>query len=589
MIAQKQINGFRRLMGDIKGLRRLWPFLQQNRRNLIIALIMVPVISLLQMSLPLIVKRTIDQGISPGIPEQIYWGIGIGALVVIAEYISRAIQTLVTAQAIHRMIRNMREFLIRHVLHLSPRFHDQALSGALVTRATSDFDNLSESLNQGVLTSVVDLAVLTGALIGLFVLNWRLALSALVILPIVTVIVVTCSRILKRTMLAARVKIAALNGFTQECLYGAGTVKTLTAEAQAQNRFEGLAKEYRQAQMKSVMIDAALFALLDGISSITIGVVLWVAVNQITAGNSGLTAGIMVAFVQYIQNLFDPLKQLGNKIAMLQGAFTSLERIFGILEKEDFVAGELPPRITRGHIQFQNVTFRYDPEARQPTLNEVSFDLPAGKSLALVGATGSGKSTIIKLLCKLYDGYQGSIQIDRQNLQDLDPEEIRRQIALVPQEIVLFEGTLLFNITLNHPDVSHEQAIEAARIVGANQFIRNLPGGFDFEIKEGGLNLSQGQRQLLAFARALARNPRVIVLDEATSSVDPQSEAAIQRAIDRILHGRTVIIIAHRLSTIKRCEQIILLNQGRILERGSHADLMKDEAHYYRLHHSLVD
>lgn len=589
MFVQIRTDGLQKLFHDLKGLVRLWPYLKENRIFIIIAICLIPVISLLQMSLPLVIKRTIDQGISPGVPQEVYLGVSLGILILVSEYISRAAQTLVTAVAVHRMIRLMRESLIRHILKLSPRFHDRSLSGALVTRATSDFDNLSESLNQGVLTSVVDISVLIGAVIGLFILNWQLALYAVVILPIVTFIVVTFSKYLKRTMLAARVKIAALNAFTQECLYGVSTVKTLTAQADAQNKLDQLVVEYRQAQMKSVILDAVLFAILDGISSITIGLIFWIAISKLTDGNTVLTAGIMIAFVQYIQNLFDPLKQLGNKIAMLQGAFTSLERIFGIFDRKDFIKGDETPHITEGKVKFEDVSFQYDAEGKKPVLQNISFELPAGQSLALVGATGSGKSTIIKLLTKLYDNYRGKIYIDGQDLARLDSNKVRELIALVPQEIVLFEGSILFNLTLDHPHVREEDAIEAARIVGADSFIQELPDGYHFQIREGGQNLSQGQRQLLAFARALARRPKIIVLDEATSSVDPQSEQAIQNAIDKMLQGRTVIVIAHRLSTIQSCDHILVLKNGEIIERGNHHQLMAKQQAYYRLHQSMIE
>lgn len=581
---------FTSMKSSIQDLSRIWPYIRPQRRLLWVAIAMVPIISLLQMSLPLIVKRTIDLGIIPKQVDEIYFGVAIGIMAVISEYIARAIQTLVSAKAVHTMIRRMRHTLINHIMRLSSRFHDRSMSGALVTRATSDFDNLSESLNQGVLTSVVDLAVLTGALAGLFILNWKLALCSLVILPIVATVVVIFSKRLKRSMLIARSKIAALNAFTQECLYGVRTVKVLTAETEAQNKLDSLAADYRRAQMKSVTSDAFLFALLDGIASITTGIVLWFAVTLIT-GENNLTVGVMVAFVQYIQNLFDPLKQLGNKIAMLQGAFTSLDRIFGILDKKEFIEGDKAVHIEKANIRFENLNFRYNQsDSSSPlVLDNISFQLPQGKSLALVGATGSGKSTIIKLISKLYDGYEGDIYIDDQNLKNLSAEGLRQSIAIVPQDIILFEGSILFNITLGHPHIHRDKAIKAANIVGLDNFVAKLPNNYDYEIKEGGANLSVGQRQLIAFARALAKDPKVLILDEATSSVDPKSEMLIQNAIDRMLAGRTVIVIAHRLSTIKRCDKILVLEKGKIIERGDHKTLLEKKEKYFRLYTSMIE
>jgi ATP-binding cassette subfamily B multidrug efflux pump len=386
-------------------------------------------------------------------------------------------------------------------------------------------------------------------------------------------------------MLLARVKIAALNAFTQECLYGSNTIKLLNAHRDSEQRFNKLAVEYRDAQMKSVVADAMLFALLDGVSSITIGIVLWFAVTRFN-GEALISAGVMIAFVQYVQNLFDPLKQLGNKIAMLQGAFTAIERIFGIFETKDFVQGAASVGSIQGSLVFDKVSFQY--LANSKTLKDVSFQLQAGQSLAIVGATGSGKSTIIKLISKLYGGYEGSITIDGLDLRQLDGQQLRRQIAIVPQDIVIFQGSIAFNINLGDEQVNLERVVAAARFVGADRFIEQLPGGYDFLVREGGDNLSQGQRQLLAFARAIAKDPRIMILDEATSSVDPASEGLIQEAIERIFSGRTLIVIAHRLSTIRKCDQILVLDHGEVVETGSHEQLLSHKGRYYDLHQKLV-
>ncbi|MCX6129010.1 MAG: ABC transporter ATP-binding protein [Proteobacteria bacterium] len=575
----------KKLSSGVKELARLWPYLAEHRGIILVACVLVPVISVLQMGVPFILKRTIDQGVLQGNFKIITWGALSYLAVVVLEYTARASQTILTSRAVFRMIRAMRLALIDHIMRLAARYHDHNMSGALVTRATSDFDNLSESLNQGVLSSVVDLAVLMGALVGLFLLDWKLALITLVILPIVVLIITLFSRVLKRSMLLARVKIAALNAFTQECLYGSNTIKVLNAHKDSEDRFNKLAIEYRDAQMKSVVADAVLFALLDGVSSITMGIVLWFAVTKIN-GHSLLSAGVMIAFVQYVQNLFDPLKQLGNKIAMLQGAFTAIERIFGIFDTQDFIKGEKMPLQLKGAAEFRHVSFGYS--ADNKILNDVSFHLEAGQSLAIVGATGSGKSTIIKLLSKLYDGYTGTIMLDDMDLRTLDGSKLRRKIAIVPQDIVIFQGSVGFNINLGDPEISLESTKEAAYFVGADRFIHALPKTFDFEVREGGDNLSQGQRQLLAFARAIAKDPRIMILDEATSSVDPASEALIQEAIDRLFIGRTLIVIAHRLSTIRKCDSILVIDQGKVVEQGSHDLLLAARGHYFQLHEKLA-
>ncbi len=573
------------IWSDVKELRRLWPYLRKNKKLLLIAAGLIPIISLTQTSMPLLIKWIVDNGIMAKDESVLLWGCLAGLGLIIIEYIVRAVQTLSAAKSVHQMIQGMRDHLVAHIMKLSARFHDRNLSGALTTRATSDFDNLSEALNMGVLNSIVDISVLIGAIIGLLLLNWQLALCALMILPIVVLIVTRASKILKQTMLAARVKIAALNGFTQECLYGSTTIKLLTAENHAEAHFDKLSTDYRNAQMKSVVIDATLFALLDGISSITIGIILWFAVTQIYGENSLLTVGIMIAFIQYIQNLFEPLKQLGNKIAMLQGAFTSLDRIFGILDQKDFIEGDNNISSLNHDIKVDHLNFSYHKDG-QMILNDISFELKTGQSLALVGRTGSGKSTIIKLISKLYDRYEGSIHFGDKDLRTIDGESLRRSLAIVPQSIVLFEGSILFNITLDLPGLDRKSAEEAAKLVGLHNYVNSLPDGYNHIINEDGGNLSQGQKQLVVFARALVKKPDLIILDEATSSVDPASERLIQSAINRMMKGRTVIIIAHRLSTIQSCDNIIYLSYGKIIEQGSHQSLIQKGGSYYELYHA---
>ena len=586
----------RGFMADIAGLRKLWPYLVQDKSMILAAAVLIPLISGLQMALPLLLRLTIDKGVLSGNFTNLLLGSGCYLVVVIAEYLARAGQSIASSRAVLNMIRIMRLKLIDHVLDLKAAYHDRALSGALVTRATGDFDNLSESLNLGVLNSIVDIAVLIGCVLGMFLLNWQLALAAILILPLVTWIVQWFSKGLKSSMTLARVKIAALNGYTQECFYGHATVKLLNGEKAATQQYNQLNTDYRDAQMESVILDAVMFAVLDGIASITLGLVLWLIVGGVvdSAGGVGswgsaLTAGVLVAFVQYIQQLFEPLKQLGNKMAMLQGAFSSIDRIFGILDKDDKVTGKTIIRDISGRVTFDHVGFGYSANHQQiPVLKDISFVLEPGKSVALVGATGSGKSTIIKLLTKLYDGYSGTITIDDRDLKDIEPKSLRQHLAIVPQDIVLFDGTVEFNISLGTPGITREQVIKAAREIGAARFIERLPGGYDFEIREHGSNLSQGQKQLLAFARALAKNPALVVLDEATSSIDPESESVIQEATTRLLKDRTVIVIAHRLSTIRQCDQIIVIDKGQIIESGTHQKLLAANGAYFQLYSAFV-
>lgn len=578
-------NEQRGLFTDFLGLKQLWPDLRTQKHLIIVAIVLIPVISLLEMSYPLILRHAIDNGIIAGNYEVLLAASAAYLAVVVTGYLARSGQAIAMAMAVHRMIRSLRMRLFHHVMNLRASFHDRSMSGALVTRATGDFDNLSESLNMGVLTSVVDIAVLIGVVFGMFALDWHLALMSVVLVPLMGWVVQQFSKGMKTAMLKARTKLSALNAFTQECLYGNQTVKLLTAEKAAQEQYDRLNVEFRDAQMGSVVLDAVMFSVLDGIASVTVGLVLWLVVDG-AFGLAAVSAGVLVAFVQYVQQLFEPLKQLGNKIAMLQGAFTSIDRIFGVLRQDERIGGMQPAPKLCGDVRFEHVSFAYS--AQSPVLKDVSFHLQAGHSLALVGATGSGKSTIIKLLSKLYDGYQGRILIDGADIAALEPSSLREQIAIVPQDIVLFDGSIAFNIGLARPEVGREAIIDAARQVGAHEFIKRLPNGYDSEIREQGSNLSHGQRQLIAFARALVRDPGLIILDEATSSVDPESEATVQAAIARILKGRSVVVIAHRLSTIRQCDQIVVLSQGEVTEAGRHEELLARKQAYYKMHYAFA-
>lgn len=555
---------------------------------MILGTTLIPIIALVTMFQPLIVKRVIDEGIIRGDMAFTIWGASACLTLSFLSYLLSGTQAITTASAVHKMIRDLRSHLIRHVLRLSASWHDSQISGALATRATSDFDNLSESLNQGVLSSVIDILVLFGCIAGMFILSPKLAIVALIILPIMTWLVIWFSRKLNAAMLASKKNLAVLNGFTQEALASVSAVKLLNAEKGVSNRYNKLNVQYRDAQLQNVFYDALMFATIDGISSITLGVALFMAIRW-SGYADNLTAGLMVAFIQYIQQLFDPLKQLGTKMAMLQGAFTSIERIFGLMEKQEFVSGDRtmswPNQVD---VQFDHVSFAYK-SSKSKTLSDISFRVLAGSSLAIIGSTGSGKSTIIKLLTKLYDGYSGTIRVAGTDIKFLDPEHTRGQMGIVPQDLVLFEGSIEFNISLGAKHISKEEIIRAAHLVGADRFINDLPGRLDFHVKENGSNLSHGQKQLIVFARALTKNPPIVILDEATSSIDPQSEALIQEATERILKDRTVVVIAHRLETIRRCDNIIVIEYGRLVETGPPAELERRGGRYQNLLELIKD
>ena len=580
----------RSLWAELKRLKRLWPYLKDEKRVSFIAVALIPVISVVQLMQPLILKHAVDLGIMNRDGGQLRFYASLFLLLVVCEYFARAGQSISTTVAVERMIKVMRLRLSSHLLHMSQGFHQRTLSGVLVTRTTSDFDNLSESLTQGTLQSLVDIVVLLGCVVGMISLHPLLGFLSTLVLPLVMWLVSWFSKMIKASLYDARKHLAELNGFTQECLQGIPTIKMLVAEELTSRKFKGLNERFRKAQMASVTYDSMLYSVLDGIASVTMGFVLWMIFLRL-GYDTKLSAGIIIAFVRYLQQIFDPLKQLGQTIALLQGVFTSTDRIFELFDQNERIQGTRLLGTLAGHITFRDLGFAYTSQGRPASdfhLEGVSLDLHPGESLALVGPTGSGKSTLIKLLTKQYEGYTGHLQIDGQEVRELDPFFLRRKIAIVPQDVVLFKGSIAFNISLDHPSIRSADIEAAAQLVGIHPLITSLPGAYQFRVDEEGSNLSAGQKQLIVFARALARNPQLVILDEASSALDPLSEKLVQHAIENIFTHKTVIVIAHRLSTIRHCTKIAVIQNGKVLEEGSHEKLISNRGLYYKLSQSLI-
>ncbi|MBI2603647.1 MAG: ABC transporter ATP-binding protein [Deltaproteobacteria bacterium] len=555
------------LLNELKELKKLWPYVRDQRGILILSIFLIPLISVVQLFQPIVLKYAIDDGVMINDITALVYFSGIFLGLILLEYVFRGVQAIGSALVVQRMIRSLRGALSRHLLRQSQHFHHRHLSGVLVTRTTSEFDALSDSLTQGTLQSLVDIVVLLGCIVGMIVLHPFLGVLASLSLPLVLVIVAWFSKKIKHSYLEARKNLAFLNAFTQESLQGVATIKLTGSQGAILRKHKDLSARFRDAQMVSVVFDSFLFSVLDGIASVTIGMILWLIFMRFGADPT-LTAGVVVAFVRYVQQIFDPLKQLGQTISTLQGVFTSMDRIFKLMDHSEVIGGERKLANIAGHVEFSDVNFTYPMRKRAAnsadfSLEGINFELKPGESLALVGPTGAGKSTVVKLLTKQYEGYRGHIYIDGRELADLEPFELRKRIAIVPQDIVLFNGTVAFNISLDHPELDREGIVAAANLVGIHEFVTSLPGQYEEWVREDGSNLSLGQRQLIVFARALARNPDLVVLDEATSALDPESERLVQKAIDNIFSRKSVIVIAHRLSTIEHCKKILRFERGK--------------------------
>jgi len=568
---------------DFKNIRDFWNSFSKNKRIAFFAFSLLPLITLTQMFSPLLMKEAIDEGILKGNSQVLFRSALIFLFLLTTEYILYFFQNTSLSLAIHRTICSLRMKLIDHILKQSPSFHDNFLSGRLLTRATNDFDNLVDSLNKGVLGTIIDIAKLLGCILGMWSLNPYLTISIVLLLPSLAFMIRFFSVSIKNALFRVKKEHAKMNSILQESLWGSETIKTLTAQSSVLSTYSQINEKCRRHQTKSVLLDSALFAIIDGISFVTIGFVIWLSLENIEQFEL-ITAGILIAFVQYIQQFFEPIKQFGSRIAMFQNSLTSLDRIFSLLRITPASSGkQLLPKSLQGNLVFRNVSFTYGNKNCHQILDQISFSVQSGQSLAVVGATGSGKSTLIKLLTKQYTNYTGDILIDNNNLMSLDRESYQTRIAYVPQDIVLFQGSIAFNITLQRTAVSEKDMIESAKLVGADSFIEKFPYKYQQTLKEGGKNLSQGERQLIVFARALATKSQFVFLDEATASIDSQSEKIIQDALDKLLRYHTTIIIAHRLSTIKRCHHILVMDMGKIIEEGSHEELYKKNGLYWQM------
>ncbi|ACY47322.1 ABC transporter ATP-binding protein [Rhodothermus marinus] len=489
-----------------------------------------------------------------------------------------------------RAIYDIRTKVYRHIQRQSLRFFDRTPVGRLITRVTNDVESLSDMLSAGVVRILGDLFRIVFIASFMFMLEWRLALVTLAVMPLMMAAVAWFRRKVREQYRETRRQIARLNAFLQEHIGGMKIVQLFNREAEELRRFREINDAHRQAQIKTVFYFALFWPAVQLVSDTALGLVLWVGGLRALEGT--LTLGVLIAFIQYVRQFFEPIRNLSDQYNMLQSAMAGAERIFGLLDQDTALPEPAHPvRVERlrGHIEFRNVWFTYDElptDGQEPNwvLRDVSFTVEPGQHLAIVGATGAGKTTIINLLLCFYDVQRGQILVDGHDVRDYALRDLRRHIGLVLQDVFLFSGTVLDNITLGDPSIPFEKVQEAARLIGADRFIERLPNGYFQDVRERGLTLSHGQRQLLSFVRALVYDPEVLVLDEATSSVDTETEQLIQRAMETLLRGRTAIIIAHRLSTIQHADQILVMHRGEIRERGTHQELLARDGLYRKLY-----
>ncbi|MEA2697670.1 MAG: ATP-binding cassette, subfamily multidrug efflux pump, partial [Myxococcales bacterium] len=487
-----------------------------------------------------------------------------------------------------RAMNDLRLRLHAHVLSLSASFFDRTPVGRLMTRLTSDIESVNDMFASGIVSLLGDLVRMTAFLVAMFAIDWRLALFSMGSAPILFGIASLFRRMVRDAFREIRAKLARLNTFLQEHLSGMKIVQAFAQERRIAHQFDEINVAYRQANTRAIRADAALYSLVEAVGSIAIAGLLWHGGLRIAAGT--LTFGVVVAFIEYLSKFFAPIRDLSTKYTVMQQAMAAAERIFGLLDTVEPDAPVLtvpttpaPPAARRPLIELDHVTFGYRPD--RPVLTDVSLAIERGETLAIVGATGAGKSSLIKLLPRLYEVQAGAVRIEGIDTRAIDAALLRRRLVVVSQDVFLFAGTLADNIGLSAPNATPERMMQAARRVGAERVIASRPEGLQAVVVERGVNFSAGERQLIAFARALCRDPEILILDEATASVDPETERAIERGIAELMHGRTSIVIAHRLSTIQRASRIVVVHRGRIAEEGTHAQLLARGGIYAKLYH----
>ena len=568
---------------DLGIVRRLWTYMRPYKWLFFLCLLFLPAITVVSLIQPWLLQITIDDYLMADDLEGLWVILVVYAACVVGHAVLMYYQQYLMKYAGHQALRDLRQQIFEHVQNLSSSYFKRTPVGRLMARMTTDVESLEEALSSGIITMVGDLITLGAIVVILLVADWRLALASFTVVPFLLVITLVIRHFLRKAYRATRVKIARLYAHLQESLTGMVVIQLFVREYVSRDEYRDINADYRDANIRSIRYDAILYAIIETVGSITIGVILWYGGGQVL--RDMITLGLLVAFIEYMQKFFVPIRNLAEKYNLLQSAMASSERVFQLLDRRDFIdeADDPAPMPQRPfEVSFRDVHFGYSED--DPVLKGLSFSIAPCEKVALVGHTGAGKSTVINLLTRLYDIDEGSIEINGQNIRELKLKELRRQFAVVLQDVFLFQGTLMENLTLGDDSVSREEVERACEMVYAHELIERLPGGYDFQVAERGNNLSSGEKQLIAFARALILNPEVLVLDEATANVDTDTEGLIQKAIDKLLAHQTSLVIAHRLSTIQRADRILVLDKGKLIEEGSHEELLALGGHYSKLY-----
>jgi len=566
---------------DIQILKRIFKYASPYRKKFIMAVSTTIILTALLPLSPIIIQYTFDHYVAEGNVQMLINMTILLFVLLVLQGVFQFADGFLTNSLGQNIINDLRVQLYQHIINLRIKYYDNTPIGTLVTRAVSDIEVIATIFSEGLIVIIADLLKITVIIVVMLVYNVELTLITLIPIPFLFVATYFFKRAVQASFQDERTQVARLNAFVQEHITGMMIIQIFNREKAELKKFEKINAAHRDANIRSVLAYSIFFPVVEILSSISLGLLIWWggrgALQDIT------TMGELVMFVNFLNMLFRPIRMLADRFNTLQRGMVSSERVFKVLDTQEFIdnKGTVDANKIKGDVEFKNVWFAYNEE--DWVLKNISFSVKQGQTIALVGATGAGKSSIINLLNRLYEYNKGAITIDGIDVHDYELSSLRKSIGVVLQDVFLFSDTLANNISLNNPDIKREQIIEAAKMVGAHQFIEKLPNTYDYNTMERGAMLSVGQRQLIAFIRAYVFNPKILVLDEATSSVDTESEKLIQNAIDILTKNRTSIIIAHRLATIQKADKIIVIEKGEIAEMGNHQELLKLNGHYKRL------
>ena len=531
---------------------------------------------------PYLIQLTVDKYIAGQLMQMLIFITVIQVLLLLLETVMRFYFSYLSNWLGQSVIKDLRVTVYKKIVHLNLGFFDKTAIGTLTTRTINDIEAINDVFSEGLISIIADMLMIIAILVVMFMEDWRLTLISLSPFPILIVATYIFKESVNKSFYRVRNAVSALNAFVQEHLTGVAIVQAFTGEKREYARFRQINKEHRAANIDAIFAYSVFFPVVEIILAISLGLMVWWGANKVL--NYEVTQGVMIAFIMYLNMLFRPLRMLADKFNTLQMGMVASERVFRIMDSDDHIAdtGTKDAAAMKGAITFDHVYFAY--KDAEYVLKDIDFAARPGETIAIVGHTGSGKTTIISILNRLYEIQKGRILIDGTDIKDYSLSALRSRIGVVLQDVFLFAGSVYENITLRNPAITKEQVEQASRLIGMHDFIMQLPGGYDYQVMERGSTLSLGQRQLISFVRALLYNPSILILDEATSSVDTESEMLIQQAIDKLISDRTSIIIAHRLSTISKASKIIVLDKGEIREMGTHEELLKLGGFYYKLH-----